>query len=399
MSSCVQLSAPFIEAMNQSPSHFTKANFDVAALAALLNNDPQLKSMIACVRAAGHNTPIDARAISEGDVRFSQSKSRLFLHIGDQRFQIKTLVYKNGTHTEIQPDGIYVHLGQRPTLIAPSAVADTARTGTRTMPTEAPANEENGNETPLTHDVLLAEDFKESADAQEHETHGRKKGLMPLYLRIVNGLDTDALAEYFVAEQKSLHHFAFKFVRDEADADDVVQTAFVKVLKSLQEKKAGTSDSLCREPAYFGTWVHQIIKNNAFNLNNMKARSAQEHFDTVNEYAEEGVGQRTLAPEASLDQLTPDAFQDPLLVLLQKEAHASLVRDIARLSEGAASDNRLELLLASSMKLSGLDDGDIAGLPKAASYEDLAVQHNLPTGTVRSRIHRARQIAEKLAPR
>lgn len=390
--------------------NFKKAGFDASKLISLINSNDKLKSDLACVRVAGQDTPIDLRALPIDGFRFSLSKSRIFLHIGEDRFLVKTLIYKNGINTEIEPSGLYIHQGHRP----PPILAAPA-TNTLLLPQSKPIKEpapieseapiidalktDRDNEPPVCAIDLEAE-FDEALNEEPVASGGRKKEINPLFLRIVEELDENALAEYFVNEERSLKFFAYKFVRDEADAEDMVQTAFLKALRSLQGKKDGTSDSLCHEPAYFGTWVHQIIKNNAFNLAKQKTHTSQEHFDTVNEYPDEGFGQGSIVAESSLDSLAPDEFQDPLHYLMQLEEQASSKERIRNIADAAADGNdRLTMLLASSMKLSGLEEGEIFGVPPAASYDDLAAQFDIPVGTVRSRIHRARELVEKLAPR
>lgn len=390
--------------------NFKKAGFDASKLIGLINSNDKLKPDLACVRVAGQDTPIDLRTRPIDSFRFSLSKSRIFLHTGEDRFLVKTLIYKNGMNTEIQPSGLYVYQGHRP---PPALMAPATKTIPlpQNKPMEEPARIEGeiiviedtdpykDNDHPASA-IDLGAEFDEALNDEPSTANGRKKEINPLYLRIVEGLDADALAEYFVSEERSLKFFAYKFVRDEADAEDMVQTAFMKALKALQGKKDGTSDSLCHEPAYFGTWIHQIIKNSAFNLGKHKVHTSQEHLDTVNEYPDDGFGQGSVIAESSLDSLAPDEFQDPLHYLMQLEEQASLKERVRNITDAAANGNeRLTMLLASSMKLSGLEEDEIFGVPPAASYDDLAAQYDIPVGTVRSRIHRARELVEKLAPR
>lgn len=66
--------------------------------------------------------------------------------------------------------------------------------------------------------------------------------------------DPKAFGTLVEREQEYLYRMAFLYVRQEADALDVVQDAIVKAYKSLKT---------LREPEYFRTWLTKILINTA----------------------------------------------------------------------------------------------------------------------------------------
>ena len=69
--------------------------------------------------------------------------------------------------------------------------------------------------------------------------------------------DYDAFAALVDAHADGVYALAMRIVRQAQDAEDVVQTAFIKALENL----AGF-----REEARFGTWLHRIAANTALKL-------------------------------------------------------------------------------------------------------------------------------------
>jgi RNA polymerase sigma-70 factor (ECF subfamily) len=150
-----------------------------------------------------------------------------------------------------------------------------------------------------------------------------------------------------------------RILRDEEDARDAVQEAFVNAWKGLDGFKAGSRVS---------TWLHRIAVNAAL----MKLRSRQRR------------------PEESIEELLPAFLPDghhatPALpwmepadvALDRKQLHELVRRGIARLPD----TYRVVLLLR-----------DIEGLDTAEAAEALGVTEN----AVKLRLHRARQALRTL---
>lgn len=72
-----------------------------------------------------------------------------------------------------------------------------------------------------------------------------------LVTRVLNG-DTDAYGVLVRRYQDAFLRFAIRMLGSRDDADDALQSAFLRAYRSL---------GLCRDPARFGAWLHQIVIN------------------------------------------------------------------------------------------------------------------------------------------
>lgn len=148
-----------------------------------------------------------------------------------------------------------------------------------------------------------------------------------------------------------VYDFCVRMVGDREEASDLVQEIFVSVHQALRK---------FREDAKLSTWIFRISKNHCLNrLKYLKrrGRGRSEGFEDV--------------PEAVLaDALGGSAKPDDALVA--KHERELVQRAIAALEP----EQRLLVALR-----------DIEGL----SYEEIVEITELPEGTVKSRIHRARE--------
>jgi len=152
---------------------------------------------------------------------------------------------------------------------------------------------------------------------------------------------------------------ARRFVRNESDAQDIVQAAYLSAFRSVRQFEGN-----CQ----IGTWLHRIVVNQAL----MKLRT------------------RRRKPEESIEALLP-AFQDdghhveqfsdwgvPADVLLERQETRATVRACIDLLPG----NYREVLILR----------DIEELPT----QDVAQMLNLTPTAVKVRLHRARQALSTL---
>ena len=160
--------------------------------------------------------------------------------------------------------------------------------------------------------------------------------------------------------QRKLRRLLSRFIRDQAEVEDVTQEAFIKAYRALPAFRGDSA---------FYTWLYRIGINTAKNYLMAMGRRAPTSTEVEAEDAEgfeEG--------EQLRDINTPES------VLLSNEIAETVNSTIEQLPE--------ELRRAIQMR-------EIEGM----SYEDIAQAMDCPIGTVRSRIFRAREaIAERLRP-
>ncbi len=163
--------------------------------------------------------------------------------------------------------------------------------------------------------------------------------------------DPEAFERLVIDYQDRVHDFCLRMLGDAEEATDVAQDVFV----SLHQHLPGF-----REDSKLSTWIYRIAKNHC--LNRLKylgrrgrgRRSAVEDVDEV------------------LLERAADSAPQPDEELIARDERESVRAAIAQLED----DQRM---------LVGLRD--IEGL----SYEEIVEITELPLGTVKSRLHRARE--------
>jgi RNA polymerase sigma-70 factor (ECF subfamily) len=160
--------------------------------------------------------------------------------------------------------------------------------------------------------------------------------------------------------QRKLMRLISRLIRDQAEAEDVVQEAFIKAYRALPQFRGDSA---------FYTWLYRIGINTAKNYLVTQGRRAPTSTEADVEEAE------TFDDGEQLRDInTPES----MLATKQIAETVNLAMEV--LPE--------ELRIAITLR-------EIEGL----SYEDIAEAMHCPIGTVRSRIFRAREaIAEKLRP-
>jgi RNA polymerase sigma-70 factor (ECF subfamily) len=160
---------------------------------------------------------------------------------------------------------------------------------------------------------------------------------------------TEAFGELVRRYQDRLYNTVFRLVDHAEDAQDVVQEAFLHAYQSL-ERFQGNSQ--------FFTWLYRIAINSAISL-----KRKQRVVMSV---------QRGRNPESALSEpLDASEFSQPGLALERAEQERRIQEALNRLSP----EHRAVLVLKD------LED---------QKYETIAEILQVPVGTVRSRLHRAR---------
>jgi RNA polymerase sigma-70 factor (ECF subfamily) len=172
--------------------------------------------------------------------------------------------------------------------------------------------------------------------------------------RVQNG-DKKAFDLLVLKYQHRIIKLVSRYVRDQADALDIAQEAFLKAYRALPNFRGDSA---------FYTWLYRIAINTAKNHVVSLSRRPRE-VDISNED-----GEQTELDRAQKELATPDAL------LQTEEIQATIIRTIDELPE--------DLKTAITLR-------ELEGM----SYEEIASVMSCPIGTVRSRIFRAREAIDK----
>jgi RNA polymerase sigma-70 factor (ECF subfamily) len=157
--------------------------------------------------------------------------------------------------------------------------------------------------------------------------------------------ETEAFAKLVTEHQRFVYNLALRSLGDAHEAEDVAQEAFVRAWQAL---------SGFRGESRFQTWLYRIVVNLCFTrLPRLRRELA------------------ALSEEEALE-IPSESFSDPAMGVEQAERRAFLFRQIEALPESY----RLLVTLRFQQEL---------------SYEEIASIVNLPLGTVKIGIFRARQ--------
>jgi RNA polymerase sigma-70 factor (ECF subfamily) len=155
--------------------------------------------------------------------------------------------------------------------------------------------------------------------------------------------------------QRRILKLALRYTRNRSDAEDVSQEAFIKAYRGLPG---------FRGECTFYTWLHRIAINSAKNVLMDRGRDL--------------VHRSVVSVDDSTAELTACLWE------LETPEDLALTEDI-RLAVNSA----LEALPASHR--TAIMSREIDGL----TYEQIAAAMNTPTGTVRSRVFRAREMIDR----
>lgn len=171
--------------------------------------------------------------------------------------------------------------------------------------------------------------------------------------------DSAAFETLVVTYEKGIYNLAFRLVGDREDAMDITQEVFLKAYQAL---------SRFRGDSRFSTWIYRVCVNAS--LDHLRKKQKQ--------------------PPHSLDE--------PLYL---KES--SVTREVADESENV--EDSVETKFMSSDVLAILKEIDPAHRAiillcdvRGYSYQEIADILGLSMGTVKSRLHRARNMVRRLLP-
>ncbi len=177
-------------------------------------------------------------------------------------------------------------------------------------------------------------------------------------VRRVQQGDSNAYNLLVLRYQHKVVQIALKFVNNQADACDIAQEAFLKAYRAIGNFRGESG---------FYTWLYRIVINTARTF--LESTSKQRNHVDVD--AEDINSQDHQGALTSAD--SPDR------IIESQELQQTIMQALAQLP--------YELRQAITLR-------EVEGL----AYDDIAKLTGVPTGTVRSRIFRARQfIEEKMA--
>jgi len=152
----------------------------------------------------------------------------------------------------------------------------------------------------------------------------------------------------------ALYNFAYHLTYSEEDSNDLVQETYLKAYKHIDKYQRGTNAK---------AWLFRILKNAFINEYRKKVnRPSKVDFDDIVKY-QEGDQEQNL-------------YQD-----FRQEIYQNLIGDeVTNAVNSLPIDFRTILLLC-----------DVEGF----TYDEIAKIVDVPIGTVRSRLHRARNMLKK----
>jgi len=172
--------------------------------------------------------------------------------------------------------------------------------------------------------------------------------------------DTNAFAELLRAHQDFAYNLALRSLGDPHEAEDLTQEAFVRAWQALPR---------FRGDARFRTWLYRIVANLCYNRLPRLRREISALGDSAINSAAIGSGD---PGEGVIADLPASPSGDPLSKLEAQERRAFLHRQIDALPESY----RLLITLRYQQEL---------------SYAEIAEVVDLPLGTVKTGLFRARQ--------
>ena len=155
--------------------------------------------------------------------------------------------------------------------------------------------------------------------------------------------------------QSALYNYALKIVRNSDDAQDLVQETYYKAYKNYHQFNEGTNSK---------AWMFMILKNTFINnYRKLKKEPAKLDYDEIESFYESIKSDQVNYNNLDLDfynNLFDDELSTALAKLPEKMKEVFLLCDL-----------------------------------EGYTYEEIAEIVNIPVGTVRSRLHRARKILQE----
>ena len=158
--------------------------------------------------------------------------------------------------------------------------------------------------------------------------------------------------EEIIPHLDAMYNFALRLTSDPSDAEDLVQDTIVKAFRFFSSYEKGTNAK---------AWLFRILKNSYINNYRKKSKKpSQVDYDEVATFYETIRAERTDTSDLA-DKMFRDLIDD----------------DISNALDELPEDFRTVVLLC-----------DVEGF----TYEEIANMLDVPIGTIRSRLHRGRNL-------
>jgi len=159
----------------------------------------------------------------------------------------------------------------------------------------------------------------------------------------------------FMPHIDSMYNFALKLAMDEEDAKDLVQETYMKAFRFITSFEKGTNAK---------AWLFRILKNSFINEYRKKSKQpGKVDYQEVESF------------------YNSDNVNHNLTIDLRSETMQNRIGDeITNALNSLAPDFRIAIILC-----------DLEGF----TYEEMATILDIPIGTVRSRLHRARNLLKE----
>jgi len=168
--------------------------------------------------------------------------------------------------------------------------------------------------------------------------------------------DIAAFEELIAKYQSKIYNIAYRLSGNPHDASDLAQEALIKIYRSIGS---------FRGEAAFSTWAYHIMTNVYRDHLRKKSRRAEDFLDNPIDTG-----------ESEMTREVADSTYDPEILYENSE----LGQYLQSLINGMHDEYKIVIILREQM---------------GYSYEEIAQQLDLPLGTVKSRINRARQYLQK----
>ena len=191
--------------------------------------------------------------------------------------------------------------------------------------------------------------------AQNHTSKQRKKDSDSELIQLARSGDDHAYDQLLKKYKQSVYNLVFRMVRDIQEAEDLTQESFIKAFSSLAQ---------FNEEYAFSTWLYKIATNNCIDY--FRKRKLQTYsLDKPIQYK-----------DSEIQQEIPDPELNPEKSILADERHSIIQDAISTLPEKYYT----AIVLRHN---------------EERSYEEIAEILELPLGTVKARIFRAREMLNK----